>query len=146
MLPPVCQFATVWTNTRYSTYESLQKDVTIANFNKNPWNTNGSNDPTMDKILLKISMLFWHHHFDTSFVTLDSWRTSLKPVVPGGEEAAMDSPVLKPMEEGTEVLDQAVKIGKGGTFFWGGIGDRQLFNSLLQFFLGGASNHVWKVC
>lgn len=92
-------------------------------------------------------MLFWHHHFDTSFVTLDSWRTSLKPVVPGGEEAAMDSPVLKPMEEGTEVLDQAVKIGKGRIFFWRGIGDRQFFNSLLQvFFWGGTTNHVWKVC
>ena len=76
-------------------------------------------------------------------MTLDSWRTSLKPVVPGGEEAAMDSPVLKPMEEGTEVLDQAVKNWKRRDFFLGG--DRgssviQLFAAV--FFFGGASNHV----
>lgn len=49
----------------YSTCESLQKDVTMANFNKNPWNTNGSNDPIMDKILDKhihviLTSSFWH--------------------------------------------------------------------------------------
>ena len=71
------QFATVWTNTRiFYLWVTTKKMWQWRIFNKKNREKNGSNDPIMDKILYKISMLFWHHHFDTSFVNPDSWRTS----------------------------------------------------------------------